>query len=35
LKFDEDWTEVDNDMAREKVAFTIRDAFHQVPAREA
>ncbi|GAX16422.1 hypothetical protein FisN_10Hu335 [Fistulifera solaris] len=34
LKFDEDWMEVDNDMAREKVAFTIRDAFHQVPARE-
>lgn len=31
LKFDqEDWTEVDNDVAREKVAFTIRDTFHQL-----
>lgn len=38
LKFNsrgEDWTEVDSDMAREKVAFTIRDTFHQVPTRDA
>lgn len=36
LKFDEDrWAEVSNDMAREKVAFTIRDTFHQVPTRDA